>query len=170
PDVTAQGLQIITVNEFDQLVQVNGTSFSSPILAGSIASLWQLNPEWTNLELMQIVRESSSKFSNPNSELGYGIPNFAMAFSEFNDSIEDADGAEETIEFTLFPNPVQNTLKFKKPSGQNFDLTLFDSLGHVLLQKKNVQNEIDLTGFSRGIYIVMFEKNNERNSFLILKE
>ncbi|HKJ47504.1 MAG TPA: S8 family serine peptidase, partial [Christiangramia sp.] len=40
PDVTAQGFQIITVNEFEQLVQVNGTSFSSPILAGSIASLW----------------------------------------------------------------------------------------------------------------------------------
>lgn len=169
PDVAAQGHQIVTVDQFDNLIQANGTSFSSPILAGSIASLWQLNPEWTNLELMQIVRESASTYSNPNSELGYGIPDFQQILIEFDYTLDNEE-SEDILEFTLFPNPVQNTLRFSKPSGQNFDLTLFDSLGHVLLQKNNVQNEIDLTGFSRGIYIVMFEQNNSRNSFLILKE
>ncbi|MBT8319076.1 MAG: S8 family serine peptidase [Gramella sp.] len=164
PDLAAQGLEIVTVDEFDNLVTVSGTSFSSPILAGSAASLWQVNPSWTNLELMEILRKSGSQFQSPDDLLGYGIPDLAKAFKEFENKKIEID------EFTFFPNPVQNVLSFVNPDSQDFDVTIYDTLGQKLLHKKKVQNQIDLTGFSSGIYIVMFEQNNSRNSFLILKE
>jgi len=43
-------------------------------------------------------------------------------------------------------------------------------LGQVILQNNQVQDEIDVSGFSRGIYIAMFEQNNSRQSFLIIKK
>ncbi|MBT8295889.1 MAG: T9SS type A sorting domain-containing protein, partial [Gramella sp.] len=96
--------------------------------------------------------------------LGYGIPDLAKAFKEFENKIIEID------EFTFFPNPVQNVLSFVNPDSQDFDVTIYDTLGQKLLHKKKVQNQIDLTGFSSGIYIVMFEQNNSRESFLIIKK
>ena len=164
PDVVAQGQEIVAINPDNNLVLANGTSFSSPILAGAIASFWQVNPSWTNLEVMQMVRESAHLFNSPNSKLGHGIPDFELAYSN---SLE----AEENInDFIIFPNPVQHSLKFQNPSNQDFKITIFDTLGQKLLTKNNVQNEIDLSGFSRGTYIVMFEQNNRRESYLIIKK
>ena len=165
PDLAAQGLEIMTVDEFDNLVTVSGTSFSSPILAGSAASLWQVNPSWTNLELMNILRKSGSQYDSPDKFLGYGIPDLSQAFKELENKEPEID------ELSFYPNPVQNVLNFRNPAEeQDFDITIFDTLGQKLLYQENVQNQIDLTGFSRGIYIVMFEHNNSKESFLIIKK
>jgi len=87
PEVAAQGLEVVAIDQFNNLVRVNGTSFSSPILAGSVASFWQANPSLSNLEVMQLVKEASSLYSNPNSRLGYGIPNFRDVFSNLLDNV-----------------------------------------------------------------------------------
>ena len=163
PDVAAQGLEAVAINPNNELVYANGTSFSSPILAGAIASFWQVNPSWTNLEVMQMVRKSASQFNNPDHTLGYGIPDFELAFSENPISIEPED-------LILYQNPVQNKLKYTNPSGSSYTIRIFDTLGQQLLQKTVTGNEIDLSGFSRGIYIIMFEQNNSRESHLIIKE
>ncbi|TRO65272.1 S8 family serine peptidase [Christiangramia sabulilitoris] len=164
PDLAAQGLEIITIDEFGNLVVASGTSFASPILAGSAASLWQANPEWTNLELMQILRESGSLYENPNSMLGYGIPDLSTAYQ--------STGSENFTpgDFIFSPNPVKNILNFVSPEDLAFDITVFDTLGQKILHQKNTKDKIDLTGFSSGIYIVMFEQNSSKKSFLIIKE
>ncbi|MDX1544431.1 MAG: S8 family serine peptidase [Christiangramia sp.] len=163
PDVMAQGLAVVAADQANNLVSVSGTSFSSPIIAGSIASLWQKDPSLTNLEIMQLVRESSSLFNNPNFRFGYGIPDFEKAFSSI--IIENND-----LEFAYSPNPVTDVLKFRRTGPENYNVKLFDLQGQKILEKDNVQNEIDLSGFSRGIYIAMFEQNNFRKSFLIIKK
>jgi len=164
PDVAAQGLEIVAINQFNNLVQANGTSFSSPILAGSVASFWQADPSLNNLEIMQIVREASSLFSTPNNKLGYGIP-------DFRDALSDLVNTDENLgQLTLNQNPVINELSFNNPTNQTYKVILFDMLGQVVLQNNQVQDKIDVSGFSRGVYIAMFEKNNFRESFLIIKK
>ncbi|MCB7480794.1 S8 family serine peptidase [Christiangramia sediminis] len=164
PDVSAQGLEIVAIDEFNNMVQASGTSFASPILAGSVASFWQVDPSLTNLEVMQLVREVSSLYSNPNINLGYGIPDFRDALSKL---IENTENSEALF---LYQNPVENELRFNNPTTQSYKVTLFDTLGRIILKREQVQNEIDLSGFSRGIYIAMFEQNNSRQSFLIIKK
>ena len=161
PDVAAQGLDIIAIDELGNLVQVSGTSFASPILAGSIASFWQADPALTNLEVMQLVRQASSQFLVPDNNLGFGIPDFRKAFSEL---------PEEIGEFTIIQNPVIDKLSFNNPTDQTYKVIIFDTTGRVITQKDQVENEIDLSGFSRGIYIAMFEQNNSRQSYLIIKK
>ncbi|MBK8497598.1 MAG: S8 family peptidase [Flavobacteriales bacterium] len=80
PDVCAMGWGAIALRpQGDSIAPLNGTSFSSPILAGLVACLWQLHPERTGHEVMQAVRESASLYFAPNDSMGYGIPNFLVA-------------------------------------------------------------------------------------------
>ena len=58
----------------------NGTSLSTPIISGLIASLWQAYPEKSNKEIIRAVFRSASQFDNPDNQLGYGIPDFEKAF------------------------------------------------------------------------------------------
>jgi len=62
----------------------NGTSFSSPILAGMSACLWQSHPDMTMMEIYESIRESGSLVSDPNDLMGWGIPNFNEADSTIN--------------------------------------------------------------------------------------
>ena len=64
----------------DAVAQGNGTSFSNPNLAGLIACLWQAFPEFTNMQILDAVQRSSSRYSSPDDRVGYGIPNMPKAF------------------------------------------------------------------------------------------
>lgn len=163
PDVMAQGFRCTAANERNEIVQVSGTSFSSPILAGSVASFWQAFPEMTNLEIMDLVKRASSNAQNPDNLIGYGIPNFRMALenTEMNSYFSE--------EFYVFPNPVSEELYFASPE-QHYDVSIYDLTGKLLLYQQNVNKKIDLSGFSRGIYIAKFERQNFRKSLLISKK
>ena len=58
----------------------NGTSFSSPLVAGMIASLWSALPYYSQQDIFELVQTVGSNYPNPDEELGYGIPNFLQAF------------------------------------------------------------------------------------------
>lgn len=81
PEVVALGKRVATASIYGPKVNHSqGTSFSSPIIAGLAASLWQAFPERTNLEIMQAIIQSGSQTDRPDNELGYGIPDFRLAY------------------------------------------------------------------------------------------
>lgn len=80
PDVMAQGQNSTVVSSNSgNIITSNGTSFSSPILAGMVACLWQGNPTKTNMQVIQAIKQSATQFTNPDSLYGYGIPDFCLA-------------------------------------------------------------------------------------------
>ena len=80
PDVMALGAGTALVTGRGMLLHDMGTSFSTPVVCGLVACLWQGLPKKTALEIIQLVRESSSQFDEPDNVYGYGIPNFWQAF------------------------------------------------------------------------------------------
>jgi subtilisin family serine protease len=62
------------------IVRDMGTSFSTPIVAGLVACLWQALPEKSALEIINLVRQTSSQYQEPDNIYGYGIPNFWRAY------------------------------------------------------------------------------------------
>lgn len=62
------------------IVRDMGTSFSTPVVAGLVACLWQALPDMTATEIIQLVRETSSYYQKPDNIYGYGIPNFWRAY------------------------------------------------------------------------------------------
>lgn len=81
PDVAAPGAWVTVADPFVfQATIGSGTSFASPILAGLVACLWEAFPEKSNKEIVEAVKLSASQASQPDVELGYGIPDFGKAY------------------------------------------------------------------------------------------
>jgi len=170
PDVMAQGVNAAVITSTGAVSFSNGTSFSSPIMTGSVACLWQVRPETTNSEIMQIVRESAHLFDNPTDQMGYGIPNFEDAFDAVQLlAIEDQLLASQ---FAIYPNPASNRLNVSFPQHiEKAQLAIYNVLGTEVLRSNisALDNGIDISGLTSGIYIVSVEANNKRNSFKLIK-
>jgi len=63
PDVVAVGLGSDVMGTDGNLRHANGTSFSSPIMCGMVACLWQACSELTAKEIIELVRRATGQFS-----------------------------------------------------------------------------------------------------------
>lgn len=167
PDVMAQGSSSAIVNYISGVpVGSSGTSFSSPIMAGVVACLWQAFPNKTASEIIDVVRMSGDRATNPDNNYGYGIPNFETAFSilteENNIAIRDVQ---------LFPNPVRSELNFTFTNSiAEYQVNIFNVLGRKVANYSNLTtNSIDVSVLSKGIYIVKIAHNDEYKTFKLVK-
>lgn len=80
PDIVALGVGSALLDPNGYYVNLSGTSFSSPLIAGACASLWQAFPDATNMDVLEAVRQSAHLYLTPNDSMGYGIPNFGLAY------------------------------------------------------------------------------------------
>ena len=81
PDVVALGSDAAVISQSGTYIDYrNGTSYSSPILCGLAACLWQANPKLTNKQVIDIIRKSADRYNNPQLPYGYGIPNMQKAY------------------------------------------------------------------------------------------
>lgn len=80
PDVVALGTGSCVLDIKGNIRYVNGTSFSTPILAGLGVCLWQALPWLSNHEIMDLLKQNSSQYKRPDAELGYGIPDVYKAY------------------------------------------------------------------------------------------
>lgn len=167
PDVVAQGQGAYVISETGSIVANNGTSFSSPIMAGGVTSLWQALPNASNTEIMDFVRQSASKYLTPDYDYGYGIPNLGLALN-IGLSLQD----DEISEFKMFPNPVENILYFNVPKGiEQSTLSIYDVLGKVVLKKNIVKSvhSIDVSSLAPGLYVISFQTQFSTKSFKLIK-
>lgn len=171
PDVMAQGEDAAVVTQNGNVSFANGTSFSSPITAGAVASLWQAVPNLKNDVVMQAIRESAHLYNNPTDEMGYGIPNFgdaldALLLLSVEDQLQDNN-------FALYPNPVTTQINISFPkNADNADFEIYNVLGKRILQTRitALKNSVDVSGLSSGMYIVSITSNNKTTSYKIIKE
>ena len=80
PDVSALGGGTALISGRGTLLFDMGTSFSTPVVCGLVACLWQGLPNKTALEIMELVRKTASQAEEPDNILGYGIPDFWQAY------------------------------------------------------------------------------------------
>ncbi|MEG1544210.1 MAG: S8 family serine peptidase [Tannerellaceae bacterium] len=80
PDVVALGTGCSVIDPSGCVRYANGTSFSTPILAGLGICLWQALPELTNKEMITLIQGTSNQHKQPDAELGYGIPDMYKAY------------------------------------------------------------------------------------------
>ncbi|MBQ8674424.1 MAG: S8 family serine peptidase [Bacteroides sp.] len=80
PDVVAVGLASSVVRANGNQGYASGTSFSSPIMCGMVACLWQACPKLTAKEIIELVRRSGNRAEYPDNIYGYGIPDMWKAY------------------------------------------------------------------------------------------
>ncbi len=171
PDVMAKGRDAAIVSQSGNVTTASGTSFSSPITAGAVASLWSAVPSLKNDVVMQAIRESADRYNNPTDQYGYGIPNFGDALNALLLSVNEQILQENN--FALYPNPVTTQINISFPkSAVNAEFALYNVLGERLLQTKvtTMKNTIDVSGLPSGMYIASITSNNKTTSYKIIKE
>lgn len=171
PDVMAQGRSAAIVNQYGQVDYSNGTSFSSPIIAGAVASLWQAVPNLKNDVVMQAIRESADLYNNPSYNMGYGIPDFGIALNALLQMSTDQH-LQETL-FALYPNPVSSEIHVSFPkSVSQAEFSLYNVLGERVMQAiiSQLKNSLDVSQLPSGMYIASITSNNKTTSFKIIKE
>ena len=80
PDVMALGEGAAAFEVDGSITRVNGTSFSTPILCGMVACLWQAFPDRRPEEVIDAVRRSADNANHPDNVYGYGIPDMWKAY------------------------------------------------------------------------------------------
>jgi hypothetical protein len=73
PNVCAPG-KVVSLNPKGGTSVVEGTSFSSPLIAGFAACTWQLNRSLTAQQIIRLIEKSGHLYPYYDYSLGYGIP------------------------------------------------------------------------------------------------
>lgn len=167
PDVVAQGQSDYVSDEFGNIVTGSGTSFSSPIMAGMIACLWQAFPNKTNAEIKQLILEVSDRFANPNNQYGYGIPDFSLALSN---GLSVAQVSKNDA--LIYPNPTNDLVSIALPTNlSKGTFMMYTILGQKVLEK-NISGQsvvISLKTLNKGIYLYKLESDIYATTGKIIK-
>ncbi|MGD9931498.1 MAG: S8 family serine peptidase [Mangrovibacterium sp.] len=112
PNVAALGWGTVLQRNDGTVGLGSGTSFSSPVMAGMAACLWQSNPLATAQEIKQALEESASQYTRPDNLLGYGIPDMELA-----DRLLKRKHGVEQLSWVAVPNPLQTSVYLYKLDG-----------------------------------------------------
>jgi len=156
----------------------NGTSFSTPILCGMAACLWQAFPQKNNQEIIEAIKQCAGQYNSPDSLLGYGIPNFQIASIILSGTRIHNFDSENT--FNIFPNPFDDILyiAYNSIDTQRVQIDLYNLSGEKLMSVSDIPryqgyNSIALYNLfllKKGLYIVRITSGNKTSTQKVLKK
>jgi serine protease AprX len=117
PDNTTQGVNVPVQITDTSIARASGTSFSCPVLSGMCACIMQAVPRAGVSDIAEALHKNGSRFNNPDSLYGYGIP--------------DMEGVLATLQEQLIPVPVRNTIVGPNPFTSELEVTFKSSPGTV---------------------------------------
>ena len=170
PDVLAHGQSVYIIGHISGEPKTsNGTSFSSPVMAGVTACFWQAFPNLTSTQIMQRIRESADRYQNPHEQYGYGIPNFETAYA----NVLNVDEQNFINDVSIFPNPVNTTftLKMNTNNLSEFSIEIFNVIGKKVYEKKNLKSKnVNVSMLRSGIYILKIMSETHQKTIKLIKK
>ena len=175
PDVCALGDPTTVVNGSGTIKKSSGTSFSSPLVAGFAACIWQANPEWDYLKVIAEIKKSGRNSEVPDTLIGYGVPNYL--------SISNPNGlAIKKLlepELKVFPNPFTEnyfTIDFQGTMlNESIVIALVDANGKRIYKKKLTERNrpdqllIEFKSTEKGIYFLTLTTQNLIKTIKLVK-
>jgi hypothetical protein len=150
PDVSALGVNAAVFNAAGGYGADNGTSFSTPEIAGWAACLWQTTPLATPYQLRKAIIQCASAYTSPGPQIGYGVPNFECTAEAL--SLLDTLFAFSSAEWVFAtPNPFTDQLKISASPAMagNVRFQLFDIAGKVMTDTQQYLYQ----GYNAPVYI-----------------
>lgn len=159
PNVSAVGWNTTVQHSNGVIGTGNGTSYSSPVIAGAAACLWQANPEATAGQVKSAIEQSANLYNHPDSLLGYGIPDMKLADQILKTSLLERwdDGGD----WLVYPNPVNDYLVLQKKTNvvaDEIELAFYTLDGRLI--RKNIKSDAskimltDLSSIAPGMLIL----------------
>ena len=162
PDVMAMGQSTYVASSDGSYYNGNGTSFSTPVLAGVVTCLRQYNPYASVKEICDAVRACGDHANNPDCYYGYGIPDISQAMKLLK--VDDHQAAADDI-ISVYPNPSRGSVRVTLNCGAKADISVYDIMGRCLYSHSyNELNhsvlESQLNAMESGVYFVSVNSEN----------
>lgn len=173
PDVAAMGAGVTYEASNGDIVTGNGTSFSSPIIAGMAACLVGYYPKKTATEIIRLIRSLGSLYPYSNSAYGYGIPDFSK-IATFNNPDSTTSVHQLENHTLLFPNPFTSTIVVE--NGDDYTVfELYSSTGNRVLVQQLRPNSTEisspiLSSLKKGVYFAVLKGKQKVHSFKLMKK
>ena len=171
PNVSARGEGAHVYRSDGTISLANGTSFSSPIMAGASACLWEMAPNATAQQVIQALEISASHFYTKNERIGNGIPNLAFAMRYLDNTV---NGASNKI--VVYPNPFPDYLELFLPDNQTHTirLELQDIYGRTVVEEELLGRRYQTLWapgdhVPAGMYFLILERNGTVQTQRIIK-
>ncbi len=166
PNVAAVGWNTILQRSNGEIGTGNGTSYSSPVMAGAATVLWQANLHATAGQIKSAIEQSAHLFLDPDSLLGYGIPDMKRADRLLEAEVPEKEDIPSV--WRVYPNPVSDYIILQKNVSTAFkEVTLsFYTLDGKLVYLKEVPDasKIILTNLYRlppGLLLLQIRSGDE---------
>ena len=132
PDLMARGVATVCAQPGDLYGTASGTSLSTPLAAGAVALLLEVDPTLTPIELRANLRETADRHDTPDNSYGWGIIN-AFAASGLPSFPQ---GEDFTTFFYNYPNPFEGatTINFFLKRRSPVTIQIFDLMGEIILE------------------------------------
>jgi serine protease AprX len=140
PDLAAMGRRTTVASGRSYKVGTsNGTSFSSPVLAGMSTALWSAFPDRSWDEIKEAITMSGNNYHQPDSLLGHGIPDFTKAYAQLTGIPTEYHHFEKGTR--LFKNSDNAYSIIYKKETTTCQYELKNSLGKIILQGEQEQKK-----------------------------
>jgi hypothetical protein len=154
------------------VTQMNGTSFSCPVLSGLTACLIQAVPEAHNAEIIDAIHLSADRYYFPDSLYGYGIPDMLKALT----ILQDIHLTKPDDPFIAGPNPTTGNVEitFREPPGRLL-IEMFTSSGVNIFSeeiKEYAGRKLTINALNnrhQGLYIIRLITGNGTYTRKIIK-
>lgn len=177
PDLCAMGSGTFVIRSNGNTGTATGTSLASPLLASLMVGLVQRYDTLTRAELINLVKSTASLATSPNSQLGYGIPNFAKARAKM-ELVTDLENPRKEMRYDVFPNPTDSGFVYVQARdwqpGRQVTIELLDMRGTSLqlTQFSPIQQTdkatIDLSNIPAGVFMIRITSSNDSDIFKIV--
>lgn len=183
PNVVSVGASAVVASSVTgEPAYLNGTSFSNPNMCGLVACLWQAFPEFSNMDIINVLQKSASKYSNPDYRFGYGIPNMRLAYLDLlqQRTINNQQSVLGDNWIKAYPVPFNSQLDvlIKAPITGYSSLRLVDMNGRTVEIKNTTIQEgvlytvnFDRVRFvSKGVYTIQYSDGKNKISLKVVKQ
>ncbi|MBN2805882.1 MAG: S8 family serine peptidase [Prolixibacteraceae bacterium] len=174
PDVSAMGVNVAFVSTAGYQVSGNGTSFSSPIVAGLAACLRTQYPEKKAGELIEMIRNAGDRFPAFDTVYGYGIPDFSKLLkTETVDTTQVSVNKPTITNIHLYPNPFDNYIFID--GAQDFHrFELQTMAGTTVFSVVLHENQTEilsplLSTLTKGVYFAVLKGEQMVQTFKLIK-
>ncbi len=129
PNVSAMGVKTYYPFSDDKVGKGNGTSYSSPIIAGSTASLLSaFDAAQSPIAVRNAIEKTGSIFPSYNGDMGFGIPDFWWAYN----LLLENEGLPSKQLDCIFPNPAKDIINVKTKGALVQSLRVTNASGQLL--------------------------------------
>ena len=138
PEICARGVSTWACSSYDMTGynNYNGTSLSTPLVAGAAALIIQSHPEWSAMEVRNAIMMTASQNDEPDNNFGYGILNTWEAI-QYGTTVTVGPSSQlpDIIEVAnAYPNPFNPEISFTvdAPIGLPIQVSVLDIEGMVV--------------------------------------